>query len=331
MAQMPAMTQKLPSTLATSREFFQRFGSRGSALTVVPFNEGSKQDVDVLVDYIYMALGLDISTMLSLPLPFPRLAARSTVSTGNDGRYSDCKISLETLINHWSFQSWGEHLCPVGVVIGLMDQSDMIAQEIETHGVTQVEPDWADLSVGFDCVNMNKKAELRRAIVREIIDGADAVHVLQTVNVAPRANFLFEFPELSGTHTLQSLSQLRDVIDLINWAMGIFAHAVGDEGEGPSDARGMPWNGVDDGYIKHLDGRLKDGTLHAGWVDAKIGDPVDDKDVRGKYEKAITCHADLPYIYTELDQRCQTHTYCYVYMCSVTFYPPPHPDPDLCH
>jgi len=94
--------------------------------------------------------------------------------------------------------------------------------------------------------------------------------------------------------------------------MGIFAHAVGDEGEGPSDARGMPWNGVDDGYIKHLDGRLKDGTLHAGWVDAKIGDPVDDKDVRGKYEKAITCHADLPYIYTELDQRCQTHTYCYV-------------------
>jgi len=212
---MPAMTQKLPSTLATSREFFQRFGSRGSALTVVPFNQGSKQDVDVLVDYIYMALGLDISTMLSLPLPFPRLAARSTVSTGNDGRYSDCKISLETLINHWSFQSWGEHLCPVGVVIGLMDQSDMIAQEIETHGVTQVEPDWADLSVGFDCVNMNKKAELRRAIVREIIDGADAVHVLQTVNVAPRANFLFEFPELPGTHTLQSLSQLRDVIDLI--------------------------------------------------------------------------------------------------------------------
>jgi fatty acid synthase subunit alpha, fungi type len=130
-----------------------------------------------------------------------------------------------------------------------MDQSNMIAQEIETHGVrtfssketafiilglihpilfsiTQVELVWADLSVGFGRiadladmtyrirVNMNKKAELRRAIVREIINGAEAVHVLQTVNVAPRANFLFEFPELPGTHTLQSLSQLRDVIDL---------------------------------------------------------------------------------------------------------------------
>src|SRR5712692_9820536 len=38
---------------------FQHFGSRGSALTVVPFNQGSKQDVEALVDYIYMTLGLD--------------------------------------------------------------------------------------------------------------------------------------------------------------------------------------------------------------------------------------------------------------------------------
>src|SRR5229473_240581 len=38
---------------------FQHFGSHGSALTVVPFNQGSKQDVEVLVDYIYMTLGLD--------------------------------------------------------------------------------------------------------------------------------------------------------------------------------------------------------------------------------------------------------------------------------
>src|SRR6266699_4473302 len=28
----------------------------------------------------------------------------------------------------------------------------------------------------------------------------------------------------------------------------------------------------------------KDGTLHVGWVDAKTGEPVDDKDVHGKYE-----------------------------------------------
>jgi fatty acid synthase subunit alpha, fungi type len=39
-------------------------GSRGSALTVVPFNQGSKQDVDALVDYIYSTLNLDLVYVL---------------------------------------------------------------------------------------------------------------------------------------------------------------------------------------------------------------------------------------------------------------------------
>lgn len=56
--------------VATSRysratdEFYQsiiqRFGSCGSALTVVPFNQDSKQDVEALVDYIFATLGLDL-------------------------------------------------------------------------------------------------------------------------------------------------------------------------------------------------------------------------------------------------------------------------------
>ncbi len=43
---------------------FQHFGSHGSALTVVPFNQGSKQDVEVLVDYIYMTLGLNLDYVI---------------------------------------------------------------------------------------------------------------------------------------------------------------------------------------------------------------------------------------------------------------------------
>jgi hypothetical protein len=48
------------------------------------------------------------------------------------------------------------------------------------------------------------------------IDVAEAEHILQTVNITPRANFRFEFPDLRvpEAHTLDSLSQLRDVIDL---------------------------------------------------------------------------------------------------------------------
>lgn len=41
---------------------FQRHGSKGSVLTVVPFN--SKQDVEVLADYIYRTLGLDLDYIL---------------------------------------------------------------------------------------------------------------------------------------------------------------------------------------------------------------------------------------------------------------------------
>jgi fatty acid synthase subunit alpha len=121
----------------------------------------------------------------------------------------------------------------------------------------------------------------------KVINGASAERVLQTVNITPRANFCFEFPKLPGTHTLESLSQLRNVIDLdkvivisgfgevgpwgsscTRWEMEAKSHLM---------LRGcieMAWMM---GYIKHFDGCLKDGTVHMGWVDAKSGDPVNDE------------------------------------------------------
>ena len=44
---------------------------------------------------------------------------------------------------------------------------------------------------------------------------------------------------------------------------------------------------------KHFDDHLNEGTLHVGWVDAKTGDPVNDKDIHGKYKKAILSHANI--------------------------------------
>ena len=220
----------------------------------------------------------------------------------------------------------------------------MVAQELETHGVrtfsakemafnilglmhpilfsiTQVEPVWGDLSGGFDRIadladmtsririNINKKAELRRAIARDnaaefkVINGAEAERVLQTVNITPRANFRFEFPQLPEAQSLESLSQLRDVIDLDKVIVIAGFGEVGPWGSSRTrwemEAKGrltlegcieMAWMM---GYIKHFDGRLKDGTLHVGWVDAKTGEPVDDKDVRGLYEKEIMNHAGV--------------------------------------
>ncbi len=144
---------------------YQAFGSRGSALTVVPFNQGSKQDVEALVDYVYSTLNLDLDYIL----PFAAIpengreidglddkselahrvmlvnllrllgavkvkkASRNFVTRptqvvlplspnhglfGNDGLYSESKISLETLFTRWSSESWGEYLGLVGAVIG---------------------------------------------------------------------------------------------------------------------------------------------------------------------------------------------------------------------
>ena len=45
-------------------DIYQKFGARGSVLMVIPFNQGSKQDVEVLIDYIYATLSLDLDYIL---------------------------------------------------------------------------------------------------------------------------------------------------------------------------------------------------------------------------------------------------------------------------
>ncbi|KAI0067274.1 fatty acid synthase [Artomyces pyxidatus] len=392
------------ATVEFYQGIFQRHGSKGSALTVVPFNQGSKQDVEALVDYIYATLGLDLDYILPfaavpengreidglddkselahrimlvnllrlLGAVKTKKASRHFVTRptqvvlplspnhglfGNDGLYSESKISLETLFNRWNSESWGEYLCLAGAVIGwtrgtgLMDATNMVAQGVETHGVrtfsakemsfnilglmhpllfsiTQVEPIWADLSGGMDRVadfaeittrirvEINKKAELRRAIARDnsaefkVINGVEAERVLQTVNVTPRANFRFEFPHLESAQSLEDLAKLRDVIDLDKVVVITGFAEVSPWGSSRTrwemEARGqltlegcieMAWMM---GYIKHFEGRLKDGSLHVGWVDAKTGEAVDDKDVRGKYETEILAHAGVRLIEPEL-------------------------------
>ncbi|OJT02257.1 Fatty acid synthase subunit alpha [Trametes pubescens] len=392
------------STVEYYQDIFQRFGSKGSALTVVPFNQGSKQDVEALVDYIYSTLGLDLDYIL----PFAAVpengreidgiddkselahrimlvnllrllgavknkkASRQFVTRptqvilplspnhglfGNDGLYSESKISLETLFNRWNSESWGEYLCLAGAVIGwtrgtgLMSATNTVAHELESHGVrtfsakemafnilglmhpllfsiTQVEPIWADLNGGMDRLpdladittrirnDLAKKSELRRTVARDnaadfkVINGVEAERVLQTVNVTPRANFQYSFPALESEDSLADLEHLRGMLDLEKVIVVTGFAEVGPWGSSRTrwemEARGefsiegcieMAWLM---GHIKHFDGRLKDGSLYVGWVDAKSGEPVDDKDVRGRYETDILAHAGVRLIEPEL-------------------------------
>lgn len=187
--------------------------------------------------------------------------------------------------------------------------------------ITQVEPIWADLNGGMDRlpdladittrirVSLNKKAELRRAIAKDnsadfkIINGLEAERVLQTVNVTPRANFRFDFPTLETSESLSDVAKLQGMVDLDKVIVITGFGEVGPYGSARTrwemEARGeftiegcieMAWMM---GHIKHFDGRLKDGSLYVGWVDTKTDEPVDDKDVKGRYEKDILAHAGV--------------------------------------
>ncbi|CAE6460687.1 unnamed protein product [Rhizoctonia solani] len=383
---------------------YHQCGSRDSSLTVVPFNQGSKQDVEALVDYVYSNLGMDLDYIL----PFAAIpengreidgiddrselahrvmlvnllrllgavknkkASRHIVTRptqvilplspnhglfGNDGLYSESKISLETLFQRWNSESWGEYLCLAGAVIGwtrgtgLMGATNMVAQQVESYGVrtfsanemafnilglmhpllfsiTQVEPIWADLNGGMDRLadlaeittkirlEINHQSDLRRAIARDnaadfkIVNGNEAERALQTVTVTPRANHRYNFPELEAPEALEELSKLQGLVDLEKVIVVTGFAEVGPWGSSRTrwemEARGqftiegcieMAWMM---GYIKHFDGRLKNGNLYVGWVDSKSGDPVDDKDVRGKYEKEILEHSGIRLIEPEL-------------------------------
>ncbi|KAI5122922.1 hypothetical protein M0805_007600 [Coniferiporia weirii] len=392
------------ATVEYYQDIYQRFGSRGSALTVVPFNQGSKQDVEALVDYVYATLGLDLDYILPfaavpengreidglddkselahrimlvnllrlLGAVKTKKASRHFVTRptqvilplspnhglfGNDGLYSESKISLETLFNRWNSESWGEYLCLAGAVIGwtrgtgLMDATNMVAHQVESYGVrtfsakemafnilglmhpllfsiTQVEPIWADLNGGMDRlpdlaeittnirVTLNQQAELRRAITLDnsadftVSKGGEAERVLQTVNVTPRANFKFDFPKLDSHESFSDIAKLQGLLDLDKVVVVTGFGEVGPWGSSRTrwemEARGqftmegcieMAWLM---GYIKHFDGRLPNGSLYVGWVNSKSGEPVDDKDVRGKYEKDILAHAGVRLIEPEL-------------------------------
>jgi len=64
--------------LTNARLQFAGVGSRGSALTVVRFNQGSKQDVGALVDYIYATLGMDLDYILPACSIYTRTASLSS-------------------------------------------------------------------------------------------------------------------------------------------------------------------------------------------------------------------------------------------------------------
>jgi fatty acid synthase subunit alpha, fungi type len=193
----------------------------------------------------------------------------------------------------------------------------------------QTEPVFADLNGGLQFIpnlesTMSKlrkeimeTSEVRQAVSKEtaienkIVNGAASETLYKKKMIEPRANIKFDFPKLPNWKTdIAPLNdQLKGMVDLEKVVVVTGFAEVGPWGNSRTrwemEAYGefslegcveMAWIM---GLIKNFNGMIK-GNPHSGWVDAKTGDPVDDKDIKQKYEKFILEHSGIRLIEPEL-------------------------------
>ncbi|KAL8701010.1 MAG: hypothetical protein Q9224_000702 [Gallowayella concinna] len=193
----------------------------------------------------------------------------------------------------------------------------------------QLEPVFADLNGGLQFIpdlkdlmaNLRKEimetSEVRRAVTKEtamenkIVNGEDSEALYKKVTVEPQANIKYQFPELPDwKQDVEPLNKnLKGMINLDKVVVVTGFSEVGPWGNSRTrwemEAYGqfslegcveMAWIM---GLIKNHNGPLK-GQTYSGWVDTKTNEPVDDKDVKPKYERYILEHSGIRLIEPEL-------------------------------
>ncbi|PHH71585.1 hypothetical protein CDD82_6433 [Ophiocordyceps australis] len=193
----------------------------------------------------------------------------------------------------------------------------------------QTEPVFADLNGGLQFIpNLNEAmtklrknimdtSEIRRAVAKEsaientIVNGAQSEALYRKKMVEPRANIKFDFPQRPDwkTEVAPLNDRLKGMVDLERVVVVTGFAEVGPWGNSRTrwemEAYGefslegcieMAWIM---GLIKNHNGLIK-GQPYSGWVDAKSGEPVDDKDIKPKYEKYILEHSGIRLIEPEL-------------------------------
>lgn len=193
----------------------------------------------------------------------------------------------------------------------------------------QNEPVFADLNGGLQFItNLNETmtrerkrlmetSEIRSAVTKEtsaenkIVNGEDSEALYKKKVIEPRANIQYEFPTLPNwkEEVAPLNEQLKGMVDLEKVVVVAGFAEVGPWGNSRTrwqmEAYGefslegcieMAWIM---GLIKNHNGPIK-GKPYSGWVDAKTGDPVDDKDIKPKFEKYILEHSGIRLIEPEL-------------------------------
>ncbi|KAF2473131.1 fatty acid synthase-like protein [Lindgomyces ingoldianus] len=193
----------------------------------------------------------------------------------------------------------------------------------------QVEPVWADLNGGFQYIpnlkdlmtDLRKEhmetSEVRKAVIKEnaienkIINGEASEALYKKATIQPRANLKFDFPKVPDWETeIKPLNpDLKGMVDLEKVVVVTGFAEVGPwgnsrtrwemESSGEFSLEGCVEMAWIMGLIKNHNGPIK-GKSYSGWVDAKTGEPVEDKDVKAKYEKYILEHSGIRLIEPEL-------------------------------
>lgn len=190
------------------------------------------------------------------------------------------------------------------------------------------EPIMADLNGGLQNIDNLKEittnlrndltltADIRRAvsvenaIEQKVISGdkVDALH--SEVVVQPRSNMKFEFPHLKSYEEIKAnASDLEGMLDLESIVVVTGFSEVSPWGNSRTrwemEAYGefslegcieMAWIM---GMIKYFNGNLK-GKKYCGWIDTKTQEPVEDEQVKAKYEGEILEHSGIRLIEPEL-------------------------------
>ncbi|KAH6895234.1 hypothetical protein B0T10DRAFT_477436 [Thelonectria olida] len=193
----------------------------------------------------------------------------------------------------------------------------------------QSEPVFADLNGGLQFIpslnetmtklrkDIMETSEIRSAVSKEtaientIVNGAASEVLYKKKTVDPRANLQFDFPERPDwkteiaphNETLKGMVDLEKVVVVTGFAeVGPWGNSRTRwemEAYGEFSLEGCVEMAWIMGLIKNHNGPIK-GQPYAGWVDAKTGDPVDDKDIKAKYEKYILEHSGIRLIEPEL-------------------------------
>ncbi|CAG58875.1 uncharacterized protein GVI51_E05841 [Nakaseomyces glabratus] len=158
---------------------------------------------------------------------------------------------------------------------------------------------------------IRKAVSIETALEHKIVNGNKADEAYAKVEVQPRANIQLNFPTLKNYKDIKKIAkeELEGMLDLERVIVVTGFSEVGPWGSsrtrwemeafGEFSLEGsveMAWMM---GMIKYHNGNLK-GRPYTGWVDAKTNEPVDDKDIKAKYESKILEHSGIRLIEPEL-------------------------------